>query len=208
MNEISMPSEWIATTVNNFWGNTARHDHTMQIYENDDILADTLTGLMQGIFNSNENVLLIATHQHLNALESRLEKLGYKIDELINNDRFVPFDAEEMIDECMIDDEFNETVFAERCSSLIKRATDNKKTFMTCGEIAPILLTQGKREAAIKLEQLSDKMCSIHHSGLFCIYSKDHLENAYVHEAICSCHVKLVSGADKQLTEVFYKTIR
>jgi hypothetical protein len=208
MKEISTSREWLTTTTDTFWGKTARHEHVMQIYENDDILADTLTGLMQGIFNSNENVLLIATHQHLNALESRLEKLGYKIDELINNDRFIPFDAEEMIDECMMDDEFNETVFAERCGSLIKRATDNNKTFMTCGEIAPILIRQGKKEAAIKLEQLSDKMCSIHHSGLFCVYSKNHLENTYVHEAICSCHVKLVSGTEGQLTEVSYQKIR
>lgn len=208
MNEVTTSSEWLTTSVNDFWGKTARHDHIMQVYENDHILADTLTGFMQGILNSNENAVVIATHQHLTALESQLEKLGYRVDELISSDRFVPFDAEEMIDECMIDDEFNETVFAERCGSLIKRATDNKKTFMTCGEISPILLTQGRKEAAIKLEQLSDKICSIHHSGLFCIYSKDHLENAYVHDSICSCHVKLVSGTEKQLVEVFYKNIR
>jgi MEDS: MEthanogen/methylotroph, DcmR Sensory domain len=208
MNEITMSAEWLTTPVDTFWGKTARHEHAIQIYENDDILTNTLTGFMQGIINSNENAVVIATHQHLTALESRLEKLGFKVDELISNDRFIPFDAEEMIDECMIDDEFDETVFAERCGSLIKRATDNKKTFMTCGEIAPLLITQGKKEAAIKLEQLSDKMCSIHHSGLFCIYSKNHLDNSYLHEAICSCHAKLVSGTEKQLTEVFYQNIR
>ena len=207
MSEITS-SEWFSTPVDTFWGKTARHEHVMQIYENDHILTDTLTGFMEGILNSNENALVIATHQHLSALESRLEKLGYKVDELISNDRFVPFDAEEMIDECMIDEEFDETVFAERCSSLIKRATDNKKTFMTCGEIAPILLTQGRKEAAIKLEQLSDRLCSIHHSGLFCFYSKNHLNNTYVHEAICTCHVKLLSGTKGQLTEVSCKNIR
>jgi NAD(P)H-hydrate repair Nnr-like enzyme with NAD(P)H-hydrate epimerase domain len=48
-----------------FWGEIAPCDHVLQIYEDDDIFLDALTGFVGGGINAGDAVIVIATATHL-----------------------------------------------------------------------------------------------------------------------------------------------
>ena len=50
----------------------------MQIYENDDVFLDLLSGFVNGGVNLGECVVVIATASHLKALNARLKATGHR----------------------------------------------------------------------------------------------------------------------------------
>ena len=56
-----------------FWGEIAPCEHIAQFYEHDGVLLDTLAGFVGGGLKQGEGVIVLATAEHLKALEQRLE---------------------------------------------------------------------------------------------------------------------------------------
>jgi hypothetical protein len=200
-------SDWVPTNVNTFWGDIARYDHVVQLYENDEVFYNTLTGFVLNTIQSNENAVIIATEPHLNALEGRMQRNGLHIDSLISDGQFVPLDVEEVIAEFLIDGVADESRLNETLSSLFTKASCNKKGFRMAGEIAPTLLAQGHTEIATHVEYQSEIFNHENPTCIYCAYSKKVFDNDRTGLAttICETHSRIISGSERQLTQVFYK---
>jgi hypothetical protein len=199
------PGRWKFANADNFWKKIARSNHVLQIYENDGVFLDALTGFVVSLVHSDEVAAVIATRSHLNALEYRLESYGIDVEALISNNKFLPLDAEETLSEFMVNDWPNEILFKKTISELFG---DNKK-IRIFGEMVAMLWTDGKKQAAMELELLFNKLWKHNRFSLFCAYPK----GSFVDEEINSINIvwdtdaKIISGSEKQLTHILYKEV-
>ena len=201
--------QWKKTGADIFWGEIAPCDHVVQIYENDGIFLDALTGFVGGGINGGECVIVIATENHLNALNSRLRDYGISIDTLINDDRYIPVVAEEVLSMFMVDEWPDEKLFMQTISSLLIRGQSKGRQIRAFGEMVALLWAKGMNGATVRLEYLWNKYCEQHEFCLFCAYPKTGFTQD-INESImniCSCHTKMIGGNEKQLTEVVYANI-
>lgn len=199
-------NDWLVANAELFWGDIARADHVLQVYDNDGVFLDTLTGFVQAALKADENAVVVATESHLNALESRLETYGFDIEMLISQSRFIPINVDEIISDIMTNGQLNESHLSRLNTSFLQKVGRNQKKFRICGEVAPTLLAHGHTESAIRLEELADIHNHENPACVLCAYPKsifnDEVKNL---GRICNAHSKLISGSAKQLTHVFYK---
>jgi len=207
MNKVPGSDNWISANASAFWSNIARYDHVVQLYDDDEVFIDTLTGFVEDAIHSDENAVVIATDRHLNALERRMARNGLHIDKLMLEVQFIPLDVEEIIAEFMIDGNADESRIKETISSLFIKAGYNKKKFRLSGEIAPTLFAQGHREVATRVEHLTETFNHESPGSIFCAYSKNiFCDNAMnFSDAICDEHSKIIAGSGKLLTQVLYR---
>ena len=97
-----MMTDWKKTKTDVFWGEIAPCDHVVQIYENDAIFLDALSGFVGGGINAGDCCIIIATQQHLKALEDRLTSYGVQVKDLVSEKRYFPLDAELTLSRFMV----------------------------------------------------------------------------------------------------------
>jgi hypothetical protein len=198
--------DWLIANAETFWGEIAHSDHVLQIYENDGVFIDAVTGFVQAAFNANETAVVTATEPHLNALEKRLQAYGLDIERLISQQKFIPINVEDIVGDFMKND-INEDFFSRLRAGFLQKLGGKK--FRACGELAPALLARGCNEAAVKIEELTDEHNHSNPACIFCAYPKKLLNgniNSLTRE-ICKAHSKIISGSEKQLTHVLYKPV-
>jgi hypothetical protein len=201
---------WKQAKADIFWGEIAPCDHVVQIYESDGIFLDALTGFVGGGINAGDSCIVIATKNHLKALENRLESYGVYIDALIDDNRYIPLNAEETLSKFMVNDWPDERLFNKTISDVILsgRYLSNRR-IRAFGEMVAILWAQGKNGATVRLEHLWNQFCQNESFSLFCAYPKSGFTediNDSMHH-ICSAHAKMIGGSEKQLTEIYYREI-
>jgi hypothetical protein len=199
---------WLIANAEVFWGEIARSDHVLQIYDNDGVFIDAVTGFVQAAINADETAIVTATEPHLNALERRLEAYGLDIEELISRHKFIPINVEELVGE-FIGSEVDEAFFSKVNASFFQKLGNIPGKFRVCGELAPQLLKHGWKEAAVNIEELTDQHNHANPACLFCAYPKKLLNRDInrVTSKICKAHSKIISGSEKQLTHVVYKPV-
>ncbi|MDO3628712.1 MEDS domain-containing protein [Mucilaginibacter sp. BT774] len=198
---------WKKSRADIFWAEIAPCDHVVQIYENQDVFLDSLSGFVGGGINAGECVIVIATAVHLHALKDKLESFGIKVDSLIDDDRFIAVDAEETLAKFMVDGWPNEELFIKTVSKLIDKAGLKQRRVRAFGEMVAVLWAQGNAGATVNLEYLWNRFCEKQSFCLFCAYPKSgftHDINQSIDD-ICGCHSKMIDGNQQSLTHVLYK---
>lgn len=189
-----------------FWGEIAPCDHVLQIYEDDTIFLDSLTGFVGGGINAGDAVIVIATATHLKALHERLRSYTLNVDSLIAESRYIPLNAEETLARFMVNDWPDEALFMETVSKLIDKTGKKNKRIRAFGEMVAILWAQGNDGATIQLEHLWNKFSKQSQFCLFCAYPKAGFTkdmNVSIAD-ICSCHSRVVDGSKRSVTEISY----
>jgi hypothetical protein len=202
--------EWKQVKADIVWGEIAPSDQVVQIYENDGVFLDTLAGFVGGGINSNECVIVIASSNHLEALHLRLASYGINIQSLIDEERYIPVDAEKVLDTFMVDGWPDENLFNNAITYFIEKGTCKGRRIRSFGEMVAIFWGKGLNGATVQLEHLWNKFCKDRELSLFCAYPKigftedinDSMKN------ICDCHSKIINGTEKQLTEIFYTDVK
>jgi hypothetical protein len=199
---------WTETSSDIFWGEIAPCEHVVQIYENDEVFLDLLTGFVTGGIIANECVIVIATNSHLKGLEKCLSNLNYNVSDLISETRYVPLDAEQTLSKFMINGWPDENLFNQMVSEVIEKAKKNGRKVRAFGEMVAILWAKGHVGATVRLEQLWNKFCEQEAFCLFCAYP----QNGFTSDAsesvmhICGAHSKMIAGVTtKGKTNIFYK---
>ena len=202
-------SDWQQSKTNIFWGEIAPCDHVIQIYESDGIFLDALAGFVGGGINSDECCIVIATDNHLRALESRLTSYGIQIHDLVSENRYIPLNAHEILSKFMVNGWPDEELFNKTVAELIHKGSCNNRRIRAFGEMVAILWAEGHNGATVQLEHLWNKFCEKESFSLFCAYPKsgftDDINDSILH--ICGTHSKMISGSEKQLTEITYKNL-
>lgn len=203
------PTIWNRSNADIFWAEIAPSDHVIQIYENDVVFLDALAGFIGGGINANECVIVIATSTHLKELDKRLNSYGIRVDTLVEDDRYIPLDADETLSKFMVNGWPDEDLFIKTFSSIIERGNNKNRRIRAFGEMVAILWARGLNDATVQLEQLWNKFCSKNQFCLFCAYPKSGFirDNNESINRICSCHTKMIDGSEKQLTEIVYTNL-
>jgi MEDS: MEthanogen/methylotroph, DcmR Sensory domain len=193
-----------------FWGDIATREHVLQIYENEGVFLDALTGFVGGGIDADDSCIVIATDYHLTALEKRLGSYGVKIEALVDDRRYIPLNAEETLSRFMINGWPDENLFNEAIATIlqtVRNCTDRR--IRAFGEMVAILWAHGNNRATVRLEHLWNKFCNKEKFCLFCAYPKSGFtkEIAESMHHICCAHEKMIGGSEKQLTEIFYREI-
>jgi len=199
--------DWLSADVDTFWGEIARFDHVVQVYENDGIFLDALTGFVESAISSNENAVVIASNAHLSALELRLQSYGHHVETLILENKFIPINAEDLLTEFLVNDLPDETEFTKAATKLFEHASVNQRKFRAFGEMVAILWAKGNKKATLQLEHLWSNLLSKDPFCLFCAYPKNIFNDSSSNsaKAVCNAHTKIISGEEKQLSHVLYR---
>lgn len=200
------PAGWKKTKKDIFWGEIAPCDHILQIYEDDDTFVRTLQSFVSSGLTSGDSVIIIATPKHLKALNQRLKSEGFDLFTLMLQDQYVPLDAEDVLDQFMINGWPDENLFQHLLTDLLMRARKKDRRVRAFGEMVAVLWSQGRSGATVHLEYLWNEFCKSEMFSLFCAYPK----SGFTEDAreslsqICGCHSKMIT--DFNATHELYVT--
>ena len=140
--------------------------HVVQFYADDSFLLEGLSRFIGSALGAGDAGIVIATQDHRDQLNHRLEGLGLDIARNAAQGRFVCLDAEETLSKFMVDGWPDEVRFTEVIGSVIQRVTSAVKAAQprvaAFGEMVALLWADGKSEAAIRLEQLWNDLARKH----------------------------------------------
>ena len=203
---MNVHTNWNRVNADIFWGEIAPTDHVLQIYDNDNVFLDSLAGFVGGGINSGDCVIVIATSNHLAALHQRLTDYGISVQTLIEDDRYIPLDAEITLSKFMRDGWPNEKLFNDTIAPLFERAVWKNRRVRAFGEMVGILWEKGYHGATVRLEHLWNNFRETNSFSLFCAYPRAGF-TGNVHDSIktiCDCHSKEIDGTERHLTEVLF----
>jgi hypothetical protein len=201
--------DWMGCTSQIFWGEIAPCNHLVQIYENDDILLDSLEVFVESGIQSGDSVIIIATKAHLNMLNDRLKTSGHNLTALCTNDQYIPLDAETMLTKFMVRGWPDQDLFMKVVKELIEKARGTgERPVRAYGEMVAILWAQGHNGATVHLEYLWNKFCETEAFCLFCAYPKSGFTQSANDSLkhICTTHTKVIAGDKRSKKEIFYKS--
>lgn len=155
-------------------GNLPRGDHVVYFYEKSDSLLDALCNFIGAALGAGNAAAVIATKEHREGLNHRLTARGLDLDRAIKQGRYVELDASEILSGIMVEGMPDSTRFAELVGGTIARISTHlngvRPEIVAFGEMVSLLWTEGKVEAAIRLEQLWNELAKKHSFSLRCAY--------------------------------------
>lgn len=201
--------DWKRCDSKVFWRDIAADDHVVQIYDDDQMLLNSLEAFAADGFDQDDSVVVIATPTHLNQLMKRLNDRGYGVNEFIARDQYIPLDAEDTLAKFMVNREPNEKYFMETVSAVMNRARKNNRKVRAFGEMVVLLWQKGNSSATIQLEHLWNKFSEIETFSLFCAYPesdfKDDAGASVMH--ICTAHSKLIRSDQHTSSAIEYVNV-
>jgi hypothetical protein len=200
---------WQSSSLQVFWGELAPCDHIVQIYENDKVFLDSLEGFIGSGLLAGDAVIIIATAEHLVAIEKRLKKQGFNMDRLASSNQYIGLDASETLSKFMVNNWPDEDLFMDLVTGLFERAQQNNRKVRAFGEMVALLWKQGLNGATVQLEHLWNQLHKKDQFSLFCAYPKVGFTqdiNASM-DLICCQHSKVIDGSPRPSTEIYYKAV-
>ena len=134
--------QWRRSKASVFWGKIAPCDHVVQIYENEQNFIHVLAQFVISGLEDGDGVIVIATSDHLLALNALFNESGINTDGLADTQYF-PLVAEKVLEKFMVNGWPNEKLFNEIISSLIRKVRNNNRKVRAFGEMVAILWQQG-----------------------------------------------------------------
>ena len=149
-------------------------DHAVYFYQESDSLLAALCDFVGGALGAGSAALIIATKMHREGLQRGLTTRGLDIDKAVTQGRYVELDAAELLSKFMVDEMPDEGRFEEIVGGTMVKIRAQAKTarleIVAFGEMVSLLWTEGKVEAAIRLEQLWNELAKKHSFSLRCAY--------------------------------------
>ncbi|HZQ20043.1 MAG TPA: ATP-binding protein [Terriglobales bacterium] len=150
------------------------HHHSVQFYEQDAILLDGLVPFIGSALGAGDSAIVIATKVHREGLANRLRAQGIDISVAVAQGRFMQLDAAETMNKFLVDSWPDAKLFRDVIGGTVERlaaaATSSRKEVAAFGEMVALLWSEGKAEAAIRLEQLWNELAQTHSFKLHCAY--------------------------------------
>lgn len=186
------------------WQDLLRHscggDHFAQVYQDDGFLADAIGEYVGSALRAGEAALVIATAAHRRLLEQRLEDKGLSPKAATRRGQLRLLDAAESLAGILQDDgEPDAARFHERFGALIAELRLQYPTVRAHGEMVDLLWQQGRRDSAIRLEELWNELAGRQSFSLLCSYRVDNLDSAAYGgalERVCKAHTHFIPARD------------
>jgi hypothetical protein len=160
--------------------------HLVQFYGADAYLVDLVTRFLGVGLAAGEPLVAILTPEHRGAVERRLESVGFDVADATATGRLRLLDARETLDKLLLDDMPHPEHLQSVIGGLLVQAAQQapRRRMRVFGEMVDVLWRDGKRDAAIRLEELWNELQSRHDFNLLCAYCLD--------DAYCETNATLV----------------
>ena len=159
-------------STNVFWGEIAPCEHIAQFYDHDGVLLDTLVGFIGGGLKAGDSTIVIATAEHIEALEARMNASNVDLATARMKDQYIALEAGEALARFMVKGWPDDKLFTDLVTELITRARTNGPRVRAFGEMVALLWARGDQGATIRLEHLWHQICKSQAFSLFCAYPK------------------------------------
>jgi PAS domain S-box-containing protein len=167
----------------------------VQFYQDDKFLIDSVSGFVGSALAAGDAAVLIATGAHREALEQVLRQRGLEVGPAARQGRFVALDATETLSKLLVDGFPDEERFRTVVGGLLAQAASSVagegRRVAVFGEMVNILWATGNYDAALRLEQLWNRLAEEHSFSLLCAYPIAGFNSAKHTEAflkICAEH--------------------
>jgi PAS domain S-box-containing protein len=178
-----------------------RADHVVYFYQESDSLLDVLCDFIGPALGGGQAAVIIATKVHREGVQHRLMTHGLDVHKAGKQGRYVALDAPETLARIMVDGMPDDARFEDIVGGTIARAkavlTGARPEIAIFGEMVSLLWTEGKTEAAIRLEELWNELALKHSFSLRCAYPVANFhgeKNAQPLIRICAEHSAVVFG--------------
>ncbi|HLY71614.1 MAG TPA: MEDS domain-containing protein [Puia sp.] len=198
--------DWHHINTDLFWAEEAFADHVVQIYENDEILINSLGKFVSGGIQSGEPIIVIATEIHIQDLKNNIRSQGYDMESLQEQNLFIPLIATEVLAEFMINEWPDDALFEKTIFRIMEKVRHEGHKIRAFGEMVSLLWHEGLYGATIYLEHLWNKFCAKYPLCLFCAYPKKAFQDNFASslQHICKSHSKMISRIDNGSNEIIY----
>jgi hypothetical protein len=172
-------------------------NHSVQLYDDTERLADAVARYAQAGLARGEAVVLIATPEHRHAFLRKLDCA----DVAYGEERLTVLDAERTLERFMANGMPQWKRFHEVIGGLIAELRLRHPTVCAYGEMVDVLWQRGEREAAIRLEEYWNELGRLQTFSLFCAYRLSPLDPASYGgplESVCKTHTHLIPHHDVQ----------
>jgi len=139
--------------------------HFVQFYERDDFLLEEVSGFLSTALQAGDAGLVIATPEHRNGLEQRLNSFTRA------DGRYIAMDAATTLSRIMVNGWPDEQRFEEVLGGVMRQATQSgTRQVRVFAEMASLLWAEGSYEATCHLEELWNNLAESHSFSLLCAY--------------------------------------
>ena len=154
-------------------GVAPKHAHVVQFYEDDGFLLDALTQQMAPTLESGGAAIIVATKLHREGLKHRLKQRGINVNSAVHEGRFIMLDADDTLAQISRGGRIDRSLFREVIGGLVKlamRENGHTRRVVAFGEMVALLWQEGKRDAAVRLEQFWNELAAERPFTLICAY--------------------------------------
>ena len=152
----------------------ALHRHDVVFYSNDMICMDALADFTAKSLKAGKTAIVVATKPHREGFLQKMKTdyVEVDIDGAIQQGACITLDSIETLSAITVNGEPDRDKLFESVGGLIESATKrtHDQRLAACGECAPLLWADGKKEAAIRIEQLWDELAKTYGMDLLCTY--------------------------------------
>ncbi|HYO91061.1 MAG TPA: MEDS domain-containing protein, partial [Pyrinomonadaceae bacterium] len=195
------------------WSGMGELDHSVQFYEADTSLLDSLAGFIGTGLERGDAAIVVATEAHREALDERLEARGLDVASAKAAGQYVSLDASETLAKFMVDGSPDSAIFRDVIGGLVERAAAGRPAVRIFGEMVALLWAEGKCEEATNLEGLWNELHKTHRFSLLCGYPMNGFCGESMAEplhSVCAQHSSVVpaesytslNGADERLRAI------
>jgi DNA-binding NarL/FixJ family response regulator len=169
-----------------------KHSHEVHFYSDDAAFLLGLAGFVETALEAGNPVIVVATEPHRKGLLETLMARGIDGAAAIEQGLYLSLDVYQALATFMVDDLPDSTRFLKIFGGLLSSTAKGKHARVAaCGEFAPTLWAQGKAEAAIQVEHLTDEIAKTGNVDILCGYvlnSSQRDQESHIYERICAEH--------------------
>jgi len=177
---------------------TAHHD--VQFYSDETFLLDRLSRFVGAALGSGGVVVAIATEPHRNTFVEGLQACGLDVAAAMQQGSYRLLDVTETLSAFMLNGVLDPVRYLEGMADLVesalRAARSEQPRVAVYGELAAPLLDQGKSDAVIQIERLSNEFAKQYELDILCMYpatTSCRHEADHVLRRICAEHSTVYS---------------
>ena len=172
-----------------------QHEHVVEFYESTEFLVDTVCDFLGPNLHDGGAAIIVARAAHRAAFETALRDAGVDIEHAIAADRYISFDAAELLADLMVDGTPHAGRFRETLGEVIDRAGAKQRRVRVYGEMVALLWEDGNIPAAVALEDLWNQLAATHEFAQLCAYPMSAFSDevtAAAFERVCDRHSTVI----------------
>jgi CheY-like chemotaxis protein len=169
--------------------------HEVEFYTDDESFLIRCSRFIGAALANGDAAIAIMTPLHRDRLRQKLASEGCDIAAAMEQGRYLALEPADLLSKFLVNGRPDEGRFFEVGGALLatalKAATGKHPRVAACGECAPLLHAEGKAEAAVELERLSNELASMYNVDILCGYPVSRFrseEQRLTFQQICAEH--------------------